>query len=338
MGRNGLSRERHHEVEERKGGAERVFLTVAVCTHDPDVHLLLRVTNAIRAAAGNHDSTELMLVDNASAVPVHTLPDAVHSGFRVVREDTPGLTAAREAAITASRGEILVFVDDDNIIASDYLHQVARNFSDDLKLGLLGGNVVPEYSRRPPDWALEFEEWLAVRRLESSERVVTTVPPFTSSFPVGAGMAVRTALARDYVNDCVTAGRIEGRRGNALSSGEDIDLAMFVLHSKYSLVSSGDLRLIHVISPHRVELAYLKRLAKGNVVSARAVSAKWLARMGQVVCPTVPDGTVVLCAKLLFATVSGVARPAWRVRRTVYLVEVGERIRSRLGATRQAGN
>jgi hypothetical protein len=50
-----------------------------------------------------------------------------------------------EAPRRNSHGELLVFVDDDNEIASDYLAIAQRIFSNVANLGIAGGVVEPEW-------------------------------------------------------------------------------------------------------------------------------------------------------------------------------------------------
>ena len=61
-----------------------------------------------------------------------------HDGLEVVTICTPS-GAHLEPAIAAARGGTLVFVDDDNVLAEDYLEQVRRIFAEREDLGTVGG-------------------------------------------------------------------------------------------------------------------------------------------------------------------------------------------------------
>lgn len=301
-------------------------LTVAICTYNPDKPLLLRALSAVFAQDAASEA-EVIVVDNNSTP---SLADQQYLGdyaLRLIHEPRPGLTAAREAAINAASGEVIVFVDDDNILGPDYLSKVLREFTGDSRLGLLGGSILPEYDSPPKAWFAEFEHWLAIRRHTPELRVETTAPPFSSNFPVGAGLAIRRDLAVAYLDDCNDSQRIEGRRGDALSSGEDLDLGLFVLSQGCKLAVVGDISLTHVISLGRTSTEYLERLAVGNVKSALALEAKWSPRLGAPVytwlSPSWPSLLTRTAATWLLSTLSPRYRIKYRIYRTLARARLG---------------
>jgi glycosyltransferase involved in cell wall biosynthesis len=281
-------------------------LTVAVCTHNPQPDLMRRVLASIAGQLGETPDSELLLVDNNSEPPLQ-LPGTVdQSSARVVREPRPGLTAAREAAVRAARGEIVLFVDDDNILQPDYVRKVIEEFAADPGLGLLGGSVIPEYETDPPAWLTEFEPQLAIRRYPDELRVTITSEPYSAYFPVGAGFALPRRLGLAYFADAATGTRIEGRRGQTLSAGEDVDLGLFVLDSGHTLRVRGDLRVVHVIPPSRMTKDYIEQLSLGSVASSLEIERKWSARRGGPIFDMFHIPRYSLVAKTIAA---GVLRP-----------------------------
>src|SRR5579863_1904760 len=96
-------------------------LTVAMCTYNPDREVMLAAIEAIVAQITEVPSVEIVVIDNNSD------PSLAERGYlsdypvRLIRESRPGLTAAREAAIDNAQGDVIVFVDDDNILGRHYL-------------------------------------------------------------------------------------------------------------------------------------------------------------------------------------------------------------------------
>jgi glycosyltransferase involved in cell wall biosynthesis len=298
-------------------------LTVAMCTYNPSQDTIVRALDAIVAQLGDVPSAEVIVIDNNSAPPLAQHQYLVEYPVRLIQEPRPGLTAAREAAVNNALGEIIVFVDDDNILEERYLATVLDAFSADSQLGLLGGRVTPEYERPPPNWFSEFEPWLAVRRFDPGFRVETTdlttaEHPYTQYFPVGAGFATRRDLALAYQEDCARTMRIEGRRGSALSSGEDMDLGFFVLSTGNKLVVTGALGLTHVIPARRLRSVYLQRLATAHVSSSRELNRKWSVRSGGAVYPMFSMSLASLLARTAATTVLGLGSPRYRIKRCVY--------------------
>lgn len=67
---------------------------------------------------------------------------------RYIHLPTRGLSAARNAAVKAARGDILAFTDDDCEARADWMATVAQCFMDDPELGFVGGSVEAPKSRR----------------------------------------------------------------------------------------------------------------------------------------------------------------------------------------------
>jgi glycosyltransferase involved in cell wall biosynthesis len=289
-------------------------ITVAICTYNPDRVTLLRALDAIVGQLAEVSSTEIIVVDNNSSPPLAERQYLSTYPIRLVHEAQPGLTAAREAVIKNATGDVVVFVDDDNVLGEGYLATVMTEFLADPRLGALGGRILPEYGVEPPAWFSEFEQWIAVRRYTPELRVETTAPPFSDYFPIGAGLAVRRDLALAYLAYCEETTRIEGRRGKSLSSGEDLDLGLFVLSRGDKLLVTGALCLTHVISSERVQSEYLKRLAADNVKSSLQLERKWAARLGCPVYPMFSTSLIGLLARIAATTVLSLRSPRYRIK------------------------
>jgi Glycosyl transferase family 2 len=293
-------------------------LTVGICAFNPEMSTIRRALDAIVAQIGEVPRAEIIVVDNNSCPPLSELDYLDEYPIRLICEPNPGLTAAREAVISSAQGDVIVFVDDDNILGEHYLATVVEAFARDPQLGLLGGAIFPEYDRSPPRWFDEFEHWLAVRRYSPELHVETTELPYSEYFPVGAGLATRRELALAYQEDCKNGTRIEGRRGNALSSGEDLDLGLFALSRGSKLAVIGALRLTHVISSGRVCSKYLERLAAGSITSSLELERKWAVRFGRPVYPAFALSSVDLLARLAATAVLGLWSPRHKVKHRVY--------------------
>ena len=99
-------------------------ISVILCTHNPRKDYLRRVLAGLRAQTLPLHQWELLLVDNASAASLAGRFDlSWHPNARHVREEELGLTPARLRGIREASGAILVFVDDDTVLAPDYLEQ-----------------------------------------------------------------------------------------------------------------------------------------------------------------------------------------------------------------------
>src|SRR5438477_5088662 len=122
-------------------------LSVIVCSHNPRPDYLRRVLHSLEAQTLPRSKWELLLVDNASSERLADTWDlSWHSRHAHVREDELGLTPARLRGTAEASGELLAFVDDDNILAPDYLERAFALVGAYPYLGVVGAGVLaPEF-------------------------------------------------------------------------------------------------------------------------------------------------------------------------------------------------
>lgn len=287
---------------------------MVICTHSPQVPLLTRVIDAIVPQLERINDGELLIVDNASSDPVAMLPVAGQPRVRVVVEPRLGLTAARECAAREARGDIVVFVDDDNVLNDDYV-QTAIELLSEQTIAVLSGCVEPEYLAPPPTWLRAHEAALAIRRIPDDTLRLARSFRYSSRFPIGAGMVIRRDVLRAYFAGSLETGRIEGRRGNELLAGEDTDIALFAISRSLCVGSCGRLKLTHVIPPGRMTSDYIIRLNRGALRSAVLVNAKWRGHFGANVFEFFDQPAWRILARLVVFSAMSVST-AFRVRAT----------------------
>lgn len=118
-------------------------ITVAVCSRDRPTELAACL-GAVRAAL--RDGDELLVVDSASTTEA-TARVAAEAGARVVRLTEPGLSRARNAAVSEAANDLVAFTDDDCRPEPGWLSAVADAFGqetggDGSTVGFVTGRVV----------------------------------------------------------------------------------------------------------------------------------------------------------------------------------------------------
>ena len=248
-------------------------LTVVICTHNPRGDYLNATLAAIRAQSFDARNWELLVIDNGSTHPVADKFDVVwHPNARVVREERLGLTHARVRSLRESLGDIILYVDDDNVLAPNYLRTLFAAFDADPQLGAVGGKALPRYEHPPPEWFAETGISLGCRDLGEEPLTASWVgvPPaqrgYPACAPIGAGMGVRRAAFAAYVSGAAADPKRAqlGRRGADLASGEDNDMVMSVLEEGFSVAYLPELTLEHLIPAKRLTPEYLARYAYGS--------------------------------------------------------------------------
>jgi glycosyltransferase involved in cell wall biosynthesis len=247
----------------------RFGLSVVMCTHNPRPDYLGRAFSALRAQSLCFDRWELLVIDNRSDEP---LADRInldwHPTAGILREDALGLTPARLRGIREARGDLLVFVDDDNVLDADYLEMALRVAEEKAFLGAWSGQCRPEFETIPPDWTRRYFGNLVLREFDRD--VWSNLPRLAETMPCGAGLCVRRRVAENYLKLHESGARsIQlDRTGNSLLSGGDNDLAACACDVGQGIGLIAALKLIHLIPPERITEKYLARSTEGIYFSA----------------------------------------------------------------------
>jgi glycosyltransferase involved in cell wall biosynthesis len=243
-------------------------ISAIVCTHNPREDYLRRVLDGLRAQTLPAAEWELLLVDNASEKPLPGRFDlSWHPHARLVREEELGLTPARLRGIREAAAEVLVFVDDDTVLAANYLEQALAVGEQWPFIGVWGGSCQPEYEAPLPVWVGDQVWRLTV--LDVKADVWSNVREGFEAKPVGAGMCLRKNVGRCFAEWCRdhSEAKIMDRTGNTLTGYGDMDLCQCAMDLGLGTGRSTRLKLTHLIPATRLTLDYFVRHAEGDAAS-----------------------------------------------------------------------
>lgn len=248
-------------------------IAILICTYNPEPAILGRVLNALAGLQGL-ETAEVVLVDNNSGPPIADLASvreflARVPAARVIREPRQGLSHARHAGVAATAAPIIVFCDDDNVLAPDYLDQVRRLTGENLLVGCWGpGRVTVEFTGPVPDWVDRYTRGIFQEKHISLAEYGCAVGRYPF-YPFGSGMVIRRAVLELHMREAEARGyRTTDRKGSALASSGDTQLAYTAIREGLAVGVSPDLALAHLIHPRRCSLRYLCRLLYGSAASA----------------------------------------------------------------------
>jgi glycosyltransferase involved in cell wall biosynthesis len=246
--------------------------SVILCTHNPRPEYLVRVVASLRGQTLPAKEWELLLIDNASKQTLaQTVDVSWHSRGRHIREDELGLTAARLRGIQEASGELLVFVDDDNLLAPDFLLQ-AIAISRCPDFGVFGAGILqPEFEVQPPVGLRPHLGLLALRREPSA--LWSHNGRDTHCRPWGAGLCVTRRVANFYRQLVTDLGitPVLDRRGERLFSGGDDVFSRVAAESGLRFGVFPELWITHLISAGRLNQHYLVRLIHDHALSHRVL-------------------------------------------------------------------
>ncbi|MBC8029381.1 MAG: glycosyltransferase family 2 protein [Pyrinomonadaceae bacterium] len=249
-------------------------LSVITCSHNPRPDYLRQVLDALKRQTLDQQHWEYLLIDNASDSPLESGVDlSWHPNARHVREEKLGLTHARLRGISESTGEVLVFVDDDNVLDADFLEQVARVADEWPRLGVWGGQTRAGFEEPPPDWTRQYWSRLALREFDQDRW--SNLPTAHETMPNGAGLCVRKVVGEYYAEAHASGQRevLMDRVGNSLVSGGDSDIAICACDLGLGMGLFTSLKLTHLIPADRLTEEYLVRLVEGLAYSTLVLNS-----------------------------------------------------------------
>jgi glycosyltransferase involved in cell wall biosynthesis len=208
-------------------------------------------------------------VDNVCRETLATHVDlSWHRQARHLRECRLGHVPARLCGIEAALGELLIFVDDDNVLSTDYLERAAAIAKAYPYIGVFGaGIVMPEFEVEPSPDVKPLLKMLALRTV--SETCWTNNVSDYSCTPYGAGLCVPARIAADF-RQLITAlpsTEVLGRRGQLLFSADDDIFSWLSAGPNIGYGIFPELRLLHLISAERVRPDYFIPLIYGHTFS-----------------------------------------------------------------------
>jgi glycosyltransferase involved in cell wall biosynthesis len=241
------------------------LISIVIATRDRGAQLRTCL-EALRASAlPSGWSAEVIVVDNASTddtARVVASFQASHGDrpFHYMMEPHRGKSFAVNRGLSAARGAIVAFVDDDAVVDSRWIVEIVEQFRRDPELGVLAGRVVPlEANGRPEGVTVGVDEVA----LSQARPLV--------GFVMGCNLAVRREVV-DTVKGRDT--RLGPGRG---LSAEDIDFVYRILKAGFRGRFSPRPTVAHSPGPRDRRREYLrgrgafyaKYVSRGDLIIAR---------------------------------------------------------------------
>jgi O-antigen biosynthesis protein len=245
--------ERHLRFLERAPSA-----TVVVASRDGERTLAACLDSLL---ALDYPRYEIVVVDSASrngGVAALVAGRRGAGSVTYVREDTPGLALAHNRGLREASGSIVAFTDDDVIVDSRWLAQLAKGFDVAPHVACVTGPILPlELETSAQLWAEAywglgkgFERRVFGRRGPLGERMY---PYAAGVFGSGANMAFRTSVLRDLGGFDPALGT-----GRPAAGGDDLASFFDVVSAGHRLVYEPTALLRH---RHRPDYRSLERQA-----------------------------------------------------------------------------
>lgn len=247
--------------------------SIIICAYNPNNHLLERLLNSLISLDKLSPLHEVIIVDNNS-YPMLSKNNCVNNFLKlkdnsqIIFEKKAGLTSARIAGIKQSKYDWIIFFDDDNEPASDYLIRLHSCILQYPNVACWGaGKIEVEFIiNKVPEWLEIYKPIFQERSVEKC--IIDNQPWWQDHYPHGTGLAINKTTAVEYIHR-VNKGvySLSDRSGNSLSSGGDVQIILTAISLGFSVATTPEIKIRHLIGASKVTNRYLIRHAYGTASS-----------------------------------------------------------------------
>lgn len=238
-------------------------VSVIMCCYNSEKVLPVTLKHIARLSTDGI-TVELVLVNNNSSdnttrvAKREWLKYKTSIEFTIVDQPTPGLMEARKRGIEKSKGEILIFCDDDNWLQWDYALLSYRIMRQNLEIGACGGKIRPVFESIKPEWFEGVKGSYAI----GEQLPNTGIVPVQKGYLWGAGLVIRKKAWMSIIQSNFVF-NLSGRKGKKLTAGEDSEICKVLLLNDWLLWYDQRLLLKHFLTSQRLTKEYLVELYRG---------------------------------------------------------------------------
>lgn len=193
---------------------------IAICTWNRAA-LLAQTLEAIgQLEIPTSLSWRVLIVDNHSTDETEEVLEQFADRLPLVglKEPVQGHTFARNRAVAASRGDLILWTDDDVLVPPHWLKTYLATANSDAARSFWGGQIEPVFPEGQPVWIRE--NWSACAGCFAARDLGPESVEFNPSrLPYGANFAIRGELQRRFPFDTEL-----GRRGGNVLGDDELDL------------------------------------------------------------------------------------------------------------------
>jgi glucosyl-dolichyl phosphate glucuronosyltransferase len=248
-------------------------ISVVICTWNRSKLLARTLESLARQNACPGAAWQVLVVNNSCTDDTDSVVGsfAAKLPVRVLHEPSPGLSNARNRALTEHLGDYIIWTDDDVTVCRDWLCAYLGAFSDWPQHAIFGGPIRPDFEGTPPGWLLsvwpQVEIAYAMRDFGPEPQELSPDP---QRLPFGANFAIRADLQRSHPYD-PALGRSPQ---NVFLGGEETAVIRTILSKGWRGRWVPDATVLHWVPKSRQSLRHIRGFCKGQGICA-AMSNKF---------------------------------------------------------------
>lgn len=240
-----------------------VDFTVAIPTYNGAARLP-KVLDKLRMQTGTEEiSWEVIVIDNNSTDETAKVVKEYQSNWlplvplKYFLEPEQGAAFARLRAIREAEGELVGFLDDDNLPAPDWIVQAFSFAKEYPRAGAFSGQIHGDFEVEPPENFERIQAFLAIREHGSTPH---RFEPKNLRLPPAASLVVRKKAWSESVPPRPT---LTGKLPGLMVQGDDYEPLLYMHKAGWEIWYHPDLHTYHQIPHWRLERDYLLSISRG---------------------------------------------------------------------------
>jgi glycosyltransferase involved in cell wall biosynthesis len=253
-----------------------VEFTLAIPTYNRAKYLPLILEKLRSQVEVENLSWEIIIIDNnstdstADVIRSYQANWDINCSLNYFLELEQGITFARLRAVREAKGQLIAFLDDDNLPASNWVKEAVIFAQEHPQAGAFGGQIHGDFEFKPPENIERIQGLLAIR--ERGEQA-NLYDPINLSLPPGAALVFRKqAWDKSIPNELI----FKGRLGKLKVAGDDFELLLHLHKAGWEIWYNPAMHTFHQIPHWRLEKDYLITLARGcglSICQLRLINA-----------------------------------------------------------------
>lgn len=249
--------------------------SIIICTYNREKYIY----NALKSIAEQdypRDSYEIVVINNNSSDKTEDIcldfqKDYPHIKFQYHIETQQGLSFARNKGIEESKGDILIYLDDDAEAVPGYLQEYDAFFRQYPEAIAAGGKIIPCFEGEEPRWMSKITRALLGGEINLGEK---TKPFKSGKYPGGGNSAYRSWAFEKFGAFNTSL----GRSGASLVGSEEKDMYDRFRKEGFLFYYLPKAAILHHVSASRFSKEHFKKLSYaigvGERIRTRSVSKK----------------------------------------------------------------
>ncbi|MDJ0650398.1 MAG: hormogonium polysaccharide biosynthesis glycosyltransferase HpsE [Xenococcaceae cyanobacterium MO_188.B19] len=237
--------------------------TVAIPTYN-GAKRLPKVLEKLKAQTNLENITwEVIIIDNNSSdETAKVVKEYQHKQFLPVNleymfEPQQGAAYARILAVKEAKGELIGFLDDDNLPDNQWIAEAYAFSKDYPQAGAYSGQIHGALEVEPPEYFENIKQFLAIREHGSKPRLFN---PKNLQLPPAAALVVRKQAWLESVPCSPT---LTGKLPGLMIQGDDYEPLLYIYKAGWEIWYNPAMHTDHQIPEWRLERDYLLNLARG---------------------------------------------------------------------------